>query len=115
LRNEVQAFLEEEAAFDELSDEEWRQVDYLVEILFPFCVWTNLVGRTREGPTIHDSFKIYNILFDHLESQIPKLRPKRKSPWKVQLRKPTIGINNSSRQHLKRLSIVGFLRLALKS
>jgi hypothetical protein len=87
LRNEVQTFLREEAKFDEFSEEEWRHVDYLVEILFPFCVWTNVVSRTKNGPTIHDSFKIYNRLFEHLESQIQKLRPKRRTLWKIQLMK----------------------------
>src|SRR5438045_6600070 len=87
LRNEIQTFLREEPKLDEFSDEEWRHVDYLVEILFPFCVWTNVVGRTKNGPTIHDSFKIYNRLFEHLESQIRKLRPKRRTPWKIQLMK----------------------------
>jgi hypothetical protein len=88
LRNEIQAFLQDEKKFNiEISDDEWRQVDYLVEILFPFCVWTNVVGRTRKEPTIHDSFKIYNRLFEHLESQMQKLRPKRRTPWKIQLMK----------------------------
>ena len=78
LRNEVQAFLEEEKKLEKLSDEEWRQVDYLVEILFPFCVWTNIVGRVKKGFIIYNLFKIYNILFKYLKSYIRKLRLKKK-------------------------------------
>jgi hypothetical protein len=63
-----------------LNDEEWRQVDYLIWITHPFYEFTTELSKTKDVTT-HHVFKIYNLLFEHLESSIAQL--KRKSvPWK---------------------------------
>jgi hypothetical protein len=63
-----------------LSQEQWRQVDYLLYILQPFHRFTTLLSKTKDV-TIHRVFKIYNKLFDHLEKSIRQLRRKRVA-WK---------------------------------
>jgi hypothetical protein len=60
--------------------EQWRQVDYLLEILQPFHKFTTILSRTKDI-TIHLVFKIYNKLFEHLEKSIQQLRRKRVA-WK---------------------------------
>ncbi|EED14570.1 conserved hypothetical protein [Talaromyces stipitatus ATCC 10500] len=63
-----------------LNNEEWRQVDYLIWITHPFYEFTTELSKTKDVTT-HHVFKIYNLLFKHLESTIIQL--KRKSiPWK---------------------------------
>ena len=85
LKDNISFFLEDEKSIEDLSTEEWKQVDYLIEILYPFCLWTNAIGAITSGPTIHHAFAVYNKLFDHLDAQIEKLKRKR-LPWKVKLR-----------------------------
>lgn len=63
-----------------LSQEQWRQVDYLLCILQPFHRFTTLLSKTKDV-TIHRVFKVYNKLFDHLEKSIRQLRRKRVA-WK---------------------------------
>jgi hypothetical protein len=63
-----------------LSQEQWRQVDYLLCILEPFHRFTTLLCKTK-NVTIHRVFKVYNKLFDHLEKSINQLRRKRVA-WK---------------------------------
>ena len=68
-----------------LENEEWSQLDYLLEILGPFRLFTDAIGATETGPTIHNVFAIYNELFDHIDRQFEKLQRKR-TPWKVKMR-----------------------------
>ena len=68
-----------------LTDEEWRQVEYLVEILWPFQKFTNTIGGTK-GPTIHFVFDVYNALHAHMESALNKLQRK-KIPWKREMKR----------------------------
>lgn len=85
LKSEVKDFCREEKKVSDLTIEQWRHVEYLIEILYPFCIHTNAIGRTINGPTIHNVFPSYDMLFDHLEHQIEKLQRKR-IPWKIRLR-----------------------------
>jgi hypothetical protein len=48
------------------SQEEWRQIDYLLSITQPFFTFTTSLSKTKEV-TIHSVFAIYNKLFTHLE------------------------------------------------
>jgi hypothetical protein len=66
-----------------LTPAEWRQVDYLIELLQPFAKYTAAIGATN-GPTVHQVLDVYNNLFDHLDEQEVKLARKRIS-WKVQM------------------------------
>jgi hypothetical protein len=85
LREEIASFVEGESKVQDLSTTEWQHIDYLIQILYPFCVYTNAIGATVNGPTIHTVFHVYNRLFDHLDDQIQTLQRKR-IPWKRQLR-----------------------------
>jgi hypothetical protein len=82
LRKEIGEFVEGEQNVEDLNQEEWTHVDYL---LYPFYIYTNAIGATANGPTIQEVFRIYNKLFTHLEKQIKKLQYKRLR-WKVTLR-----------------------------
>lgn len=84
LRVDITQFIEGESKIQNLSSEEWKHVDYLIEILYPFCVYTNAIGRILNGPTCQEVFRIYHKLFNHLDDQIEKLRRKRVL-WKTEL------------------------------
>jgi hypothetical protein len=64
-----------------LSEEEWRQVDYLLSITQPFWAFTNEVSKSRDI-TIHTVFGIYNALFAHLEKSKRQL-VRKKVLWKT--------------------------------
>lgn len=63
-----------------LDRDEWRQIDYLLCITQPFYKWTTGLSKTKDV-TIHNVFRVYNKLFDHLETSIRQLQRK-KVPWK---------------------------------
>jgi hypothetical protein len=63
-----------------LNAEEWRQVDYLLCITQPFWKFTTGLSKTK-NVTIHNVFRVYNRLFDHLDTSIRQLQRK-KVPWK---------------------------------
>jgi hypothetical protein len=63
-----------------LSQEEWRQIEYLLCLTQPFFKFTTALSKTKDV-TIHSIFILYNRLFDHLDKSIYQLRPK-KVPWK---------------------------------
>lgn len=84
LRPIFQPFCDEyERADMALSNEEWRQVDYLLFITQPFFDFTVELSKTRDATT-HHVFLIYNKLFEHLEKSIAQLNRKRTS-WKRQM------------------------------
>lgn len=66
-----------------LSEQEWRQIDYLLCITEPFFDYTTQLSKSRDV-TAHYVFKIYNRLFDHLEQSQAQLQRKR-VPWKKQM------------------------------
>ena len=49
-----------------LSAEEWKHVEYIIALLYPFFQFTRALSKTK-GPTIHWVWAIYNSLFQHLE------------------------------------------------
>jgi hypothetical protein len=59
-----------------LDDEEWRQVDYLLWVTQPFFEFTTELSKTKDV-TAHHIYKIYNLLFEHLEESISQLAKKR--------------------------------------
>jgi hypothetical protein len=67
-----------------LLEVEWQHIDYLIELLYPFSIYTDAVGATANGPTIQNVFEVYNRLFTHIETHISKLRRK-KILWKKQM------------------------------
>jgi len=85
LRDDIERFLPLEEQIEGLDAEEWRQLDYLIELLKPFSWYTEAIGATESGPTIQNVFEVYNHLFSHIEQHTEKLRRKR-IPWKVKMR-----------------------------
>lgn len=63
-----------------INIEEWRQIDYLLSITQPFYKWTTGLSKIKDV-TVHNVFRVYNKLFDHLETSIRQLERKR-VPWK---------------------------------
>ena len=59
-----------------LSQEEWRQIKYLLQITQPFFKFTTLLSKTKDI-SIHLVFSIYNKLFNHLKKLISALRRKK--------------------------------------
>jgi len=67
-----------------LTPEEWRQIEYILEVLQPIRFWTLWMSKTG-GVTIHRGFQVYQDIFDHLEIQICRLERKRMQ-WNVDIR-----------------------------
>jgi hypothetical protein len=67
-----------------LTEDEWKQIDYLLSITQPFFNFTTILSKTKDV-TIHIVFSIYNQLFDHLEKSIAQLRRK-KARWQTTMR-----------------------------
>ena len=74
-----------EERIDMLSSTEWKHIDYLIEILYPFSKFTNAISVSVNSPTVHQVFAVYNQLFNHLEEQFRQLEGKRVL-WKVKIR-----------------------------
>jgi hypothetical protein len=63
---------------------EWKQAEYILEVLEPIRLCTLWMSRTR-APTIQKVFVVYDCIFDHLANQISILENKRMR-WKVDIR-----------------------------
>ena len=74
-----------EEKLENLTATEWKHIDYLIEILYPFYKYTRAISKSADFPTVHQVFDVYNQLFSHLETQIEALELKRQ-PWKVLMR-----------------------------
>ena len=66
-----------------LNQKEWQQLEYLCDLLSPFYLITAILSEL-EGPTVHQVFDVYNILFKHIEYSAGKLQQKR-IKWKVKI------------------------------
>lgn len=62
---------------------EWRHVEYLLEILYEFSLYTTGLS-THTGVTVHQVYDVYDILFNHLEEHMTKIEQKRRI-WKKQI------------------------------
>lgn len=67
-----------------ITPTEWKHIDYLIEILYPFNKYTDAIGKSVNTPTSHQVFAVYNEIFDHLEDQIEFMKRKR-IDWKVKI------------------------------
>ncbi|KAJ5751403.1 uncharacterized protein N7511_008368 [Penicillium nucicola] len=63
-----------------MDGDEWRQVDYLLSITYPFFKFTSSLSATTDV-TIHNVFGIYNALFTHIDKAKAQLARK-KVGWK---------------------------------
>lgn len=65
-----------------LTPDEWKQVQYVIVILFPFWQYTQAISISRDI-SIHLAWQIYNKLFQHLESR--SREAERERTWKEPL------------------------------
>ncbi|KAL3258479.1 hypothetical protein ABHI18_006016 [Aspergillus niger] len=63
-----------------ISDTEWRQIDYLLQLTKPFFQFTMALMKTRDV-TIHSVFLVYRKLLEHIEKSTRSLSRKT-TPWK---------------------------------
>jgi hypothetical protein len=49
-----------------ISEVEWRQIDYLLQLTKPFFQFTMALMKTRDV-TIHSVFLVYRKLLEHIE------------------------------------------------
>ena len=63
-----------------LSDDEWKQIGYLIDMTKPFALWTTLLSQSK-GPTIQLVFAVFNQLLDIIETAKSKLQHKT-TQWK---------------------------------
>jgi hypothetical protein len=63
-----------------MDKDEWRQVDYILSIPYPFFKFTLSLSATTDV-TIHNVFGIYNTLFTHIDKAKAQLARKRVG-WK---------------------------------
>jgi hypothetical protein len=97
LKPHVDPYTKQNCTHLHLSDEEWGQIDYVISILRPFAIYTQLIGASRL-PTIHQVFDIYNHLLSHIERAIEKLE-KKKQPWKVEIYTALQSANEKLKQY----------------
>jgi len=85
LREFTKDWLQTYAEFTPLwsTPEEWREMEYILEVLQPIRFWTLGISKTR-GVTIYRVFQVYQDIFDHLEMEISTLEWKRMQ-WKVDI------------------------------
>lgn len=62
------------------TDDEWKAVEYVLQVLLPFRYWTLWMSK-RRTITLHRVISIYNGIFDHLDSVLKALAKKRVQ-WK---------------------------------
>ncbi len=69
-----------------LTDAEWSQVKYFIELTKLFCVFIKTINQFKYF-TIHQIFEIYDKLFDHLNRARVKLSRKKILWKKIMLQK----------------------------
>ena len=77
-----------------LTEDEQRQIKYLVDLIKPFCFFTNTIRRTK-GLTLGHVYSIYNQLFNHLEHFLLTLQAKRQQGNRPQINCIVEGINKA--------------------
>jgi hypothetical protein len=80
-----------------LSDTEWSQVKYLIDLIKIFCVFTKTINQSKLS-TIYQMFDIYDKLFDHLDRARLKLSRKKIS-WKRVMLEDLVAANAKLRQY----------------
>ncbi|KAI2964925.1 hypothetical protein CBS147323_6033 [Aspergillus niger] len=63
-----------------ISDAEWRQIDYLLQLTKPFFQFTMALMKTRDV-TIHSVFLVYRKLLEHIEKST-RVLSRKTTPWK---------------------------------
>jgi hypothetical protein len=63
--------------------EEWKQMEYLINFDRSFMIFIKIISKISDS-TIQNSFKMYDTLFDHIETATDKLHLKQRK-WKTKL------------------------------
>lgn len=79
----------------ELTDNEWKQIHYIIVILFPFWQYTQSLSISH-GTIIHRAWPIYKRLFQHLETRYQEAERERywKEPLQVALQAAKAKLSN---------------------
>src|SRR5688572_9807121 len=91
-----------EYAMLQTTNNEWRAIEYLMEILEPFRYYTLWMSKQR-NVTIHLVIRIYNDLFDHFDKILKVLKNKRTS-WKIECYKAVEAARNKLREYYSKLT-----------
>jgi hypothetical protein len=87
LRSSIDSFItswkDTDISLLKLALHEWKHIEYLLELLYDFWLYTNCVSK-HKGVTIHKAYDIYDSLFNHLEDAMAKLGDKQHL-WKRKL------------------------------
>jgi hypothetical protein len=87
LRGALQSFIktweDDDISSLQLGPHEWKHVEYLLELLYEFWLYTTLLSEHR-GPTVHQVYDVYNSLFNHIEDAMTQLENKTRK-WKRKL------------------------------
>jgi hypothetical protein len=86
-----------EVEYLKLIDTKWSQIKYLINLIKLFCVFTKCINQFKLF-IIHQMFKIYDKLFDHLDRACFKLSRKKIS-WKRIMLEDLIAMNAKFRQY----------------
>jgi hypothetical protein len=84
LKSWLETQMEKDPSLDRLTltNTDWKKLKYLIILLHPFAIYTNLIGSTKDT-TINHTWNIYNRLFSHLEETKATLSKKNttENPW----------------------------------
>lgn len=83
-----------------LTQDEWRQLEYLCDLLAPFYLMTTTLSKF-EGPAVHQVLEVYDTLFDHIEYSSHKLQRKRVD-WKLRIRAGLENAHQKLREYYSR-------------
>jgi hypothetical protein len=80
LQSAIQAFIinwtDDDISSLQLAPHEWKHVEYLIELLYEFWLYTTCLSEHR-GPTVHHVYEVYNTLFNHIEDAMTRLENKK--------------------------------------
>jgi hypothetical protein len=82
LRRAIEVWLKtnEKYQYLTLREDEWKMVEYLIDLTKPFAQCTKLIGKSR-GPSIQEVYTLYEFLFSHID-KVTSILTHKKGPWK---------------------------------
>lgn len=85
-----------------LTDQEWKVVEYLMEILRPFRYWTMWMSMRRQI-TLHRVLYLYDDMLNHIDSVLKVLKNK-KYFWKCQMHDAMRAARNKLKQYYEKIT-----------
>jgi len=83
-----------------ISSMEWRQIDYLLQLIKPFFQFTMALMKTKDV-TIHSVFLVYRKLLEHIEESNQRLK-KKTTPWKRNMYEALIAARQKLRDYYEK-------------